>query len=449
VGTYPDDLDIGLELAGFNTQGHVGFNASGRLEVLAGLRKLPPPLGDSPRVDLAEADVLFDSDLDGAFAAARRAQDKARARGAKALLARGHLAAVTIQLQRGHHGEALAAATAAKALFVELGDRDGIASVLLAEGYIKMAHGEPTSADALYGEAERICRELGDGRNLIYALWMRPFSHYLRGELGPARAGLEELRALAHERGFRYWEAHAVFWLGDLALAEGDALAARRLVDEAMALAKTGGVVLTWRDDPWDLLVAEDRLDDAVRDLTAIVKRSEGAGKRLIADESSWILGRLLMFAGRPAAAETMGRAALDDLARLSEEHTAGMDAPVHSFLAWTLAAQGHAEAALAEAALAEAALPRAAQLVKRRIVIRFDIGRARSLAGDTARGRANLRAALDDATAIHDVFDALDIRLELAKLNGDRRALAELAAEARRHGFVRVARLAGEAAKP
>jgi hypothetical protein len=91
VHLFPDNLDYGLRLA--TVQRHI--NSDYALQTLASLRRLPPPIGSDPRIDLMNATVmnatvLIGHDLRSARLAAQQAIAKATAQGSTLMIARGH-----------------------------------------------------------------------------------------------------------------------------------------------------------------------------------------------------------------------------------------------------------------------------------------------------------------------------------------------------------------------
>jgi serine/threonine protein kinase len=431
---YPDDLEIGLEL--------VQFSDSGEESLLAALKKLPPPLGDSPRVDLAEAEIMRNRDVLVALAAARRAEEKARARGADGLLAAALIAEVDLDMDDGRSADARAAAAAARSLAVKLGDRELLARSLLLGGYTQMAAGHFAAAEPSFAQGLALARELGDGVLIMRALHFLGWDDMRRCRLARARAGYEEMVAIAHEVGSARWTAVAKFWLGDIALVAGDAIEARRFVDEALALFREQHIDIGFDYQPYDLMVAEDRLDEVVSERDARLQSIEKLRTRRI--ERNIASAEYSIPAGRSAEVEARLRTALDELPREDQEHRDIFEPWARANLAWALAAQGKAREATIEADAADAGLART-ESSEQRVDVRLAIARARTAIGDKDRARVAIQAALAEADGLGVVSFALEARLLLAQLDHDRKALAALADEAARRGFVRTARLARE----
>lgn len=163
---YPDNLEYGLSLATLLASHGEGEQAQ---RVLAGLRQLPEPLGQDPRIDLAEA-WMHESDLTWKLAAASRAAERARVLGARLLLA-----AARIQQGRAYRGlgkpeEALAAFEEAWRLREAAGETCDVAKALLHVAAIEHDRGALATAASHLESAAATFRHLGDTGQLIAAL---------------------------------------------------------------------------------------------------------------------------------------------------------------------------------------------------------------------------------------------------------------------------------------
>lgn len=156
---FPDDLDHGLRLAAaLAKKGEPGPAA----EVLARLRRLPPPRGDHPSLDLQEVALFEGSDAPRALAAARAAAGGGARRGSPLLVARGRREEGWMLFRLSRFDEALAALGEAEAIFRAAGDQAKVASVLANRATVLASRGSRQEARALYEEAVRICREIGN-----------------------------------------------------------------------------------------------------------------------------------------------------------------------------------------------------------------------------------------------------------------------------------------------
>src|SRR6185503_19718279 len=123
----PDDVEQGLGLA-------VALSSAGRgadaLSTLDALRRLPPPAGTDPRIDLEESRAAAVSgDLPRALHASQRAA-AGQARGARLLVAQARLAEADTQRRLGRQDLALRATEEAQQVFAAAGDTAGVARAL-------------------------------------------------------------------------------------------------------------------------------------------------------------------------------------------------------------------------------------------------------------------------------------------------------------------------------
>lgn len=163
---YPDNLEYGLSLATLLASHDEGDAAQ---RVLGSLRQLPEPLGQDPRIDLAEA-WMHESDLTWKLAAASRAAERARVLGARLLLA-----AARIQQGRAYRGlgkpeEALAAFEEAWRLREAADETSGVAKALLHVAAIERDRGALATAASHLEAAAATFRRIGDSGQLIAAL---------------------------------------------------------------------------------------------------------------------------------------------------------------------------------------------------------------------------------------------------------------------------------------
>ena len=129
----PDSLEFGLRLA---VAQRSGTRSQDALATLDALRALPPPARDDPRIDLEEAYAAGTlSQFGRARDAAARAAAKSRALGARLLQARA-------QVEEGWelwHSAAerwIARSEAARQIFTDAGDRNGVAKAMGNIAYI-------------------------------------------------------------------------------------------------------------------------------------------------------------------------------------------------------------------------------------------------------------------------------------------------------------------------
>lgn len=416
---------------------------------LADLRRLAPAGVSDPQVDLAEGwAARVAQDFEAQLAAGRRAVAKGRALGAPLIIAQGLVLESWAELTLDDlsaaeaacdEGQRIAADIGAHGLRVQhlglcgwvhanRGDPDGAAlrfeqaaDLARAIGYrqkeqsslaglasIEKSRGDLPEMGRLAERIVAISREIQDAEGEANGLYILGYAELHRGELKRARETLEAATTVSRRLGIASRVANAVETLADLEREEGDAAAARRHLTEAIGLrASLGRGTLTDRDR---LAVARLDLDSG--------RLAEGiAGSRQVA-----------------AAAE-----------RLQDHELEGM---ARTLLAQALATAGEAAAARAE-------LDRAGRLdesrwsVLERLQARLASARAARVLGDADAARAELRPLIDEAGRLGYRALALEGRLALAQAHADgpdRPAVAAVASEAERLGFVRIARNARSA---
>ncbi|MGZ3407709.1 MAG: protein kinase domain-containing protein, partial [Polyangia bacterium] len=155
---FPDNVDYGLALA--EAQRRAGHNDEA-LATLVRLRRLPPPDGGDPRIDVAEANVRSRTDKPAALAAAKRAVESARQRGAIGVEADAHVIECTVEAAAAHVEPAAAACQQAIRLFGEQGNKAGIARATVAMVALYQAARRPAERDRWEQQALALYRELG------------------------------------------------------------------------------------------------------------------------------------------------------------------------------------------------------------------------------------------------------------------------------------------------
>jgi eukaryotic-like serine/threonine-protein kinase len=221
---FPDNLDYGVRLVTALSSAGKGQDAMATVDEL---RKLPKPLADDPRVDLAEATAAGSlGDLKREEAAAVHAREKAKAQGARGLQAQARFTESEALNRLGEPERALAAAEQARQLWAAAGDRNGVAQALNNIGYADDDVGKYEDAKKAYTESLRTFHELGNRwdearllNNLGIILWRQ-------GERAGARRDYQESLAISRELGNLRMVSTtltdlAVLELGDGETAEG------------------------------------------------------------------------------------------------------------------------------------------------------------------------------------------------------------------------------------
>jgi tetratricopeptide (TPR) repeat protein len=239
---FPESLDHGLRLAAAQTSAGKGKDA---LETVKTLRKLPPPTNADPRLDLAEAAAAKAlTDFDRQRVAAAEAARKARALGARLVLAQARLQEGTAAFNLGEATAAVAACEEAGRIFTEAGDNGGLARTqnIVAISFAKQ--GDPQGARSRVEEALRSFRRIGDRRGTATQLanlgtllsgQEAPTAAEKRANLVAARKPLEEALAISREIGHRSGIARDLNNLAVTLFELGDLPGARRTFEEVVA----------------------------------------------------------------------------------------------------------------------------------------------------------------------------------------------------------------------
>jgi TolB-like protein len=302
---YPDELEYGIRVA--RLSGLLGRYDLAR-QTFAALRRLRPPQGQDPRIDMREAELL-DATAGDAASAAERVVKASAARGQRALEAEGHARAVFPLLELGRPAEALAHAEAMGRIFAELHDDDGVALEALAKASVRRHQGDLIEARALADRALATWRAQHARRRMPLAAWRFAELALDMGDLAEARKTLEE--------GIDTATSFAPAMVPILTALLGETLARQGLADEA-----------------------RKRLDEV------LVAGRLGASERAVAIA---LEGRAQLERGahQLAAAETSLRNAAAAWNRLG---AAAHEAAAQAELAWVQSAGGHAADAEATA---------------------------------------------------------------------------------------------------
>lgn len=304
---FPDNLDYGLLLASVQHS----LKHSDALQTLATLRRLPPPMRDDARIDMAEASTWINTDFNRAQEAAKRAIAKASAQGSHALVSRTLGILCQQGPSTGNIPQALSDCENALDGAIETQDVNGqalmrtdLASIYYEQGDLKEA--EKISRQALAG-----FRQVGNLSGAATALSNIAAMRLSLGDLTDARRLLEEsipdYQATEDKEGV----ALNLNNLGDLARQNGNlksadvfyaqALATAREIDDKNAIA----YILTGEGDVFldrgDLQAARKSYEDSLSLRTQ-------AGEKQLAAETQTALARLSIEEGHPADAEREAR---------------------------------------------------------------------------------------------------------------------------------------------
>jgi tetratricopeptide (TPR) repeat protein len=315
---YPDDLEHGLRLVRVLSSYGRGREAADALE---SLHRLPPPAGEDPRIDLAEAEVAeLLSDYPRSLAAARRALERSEALGARWLKARAGYQEGRAYWRLGEWDEAILAAQTAEALFEALGDREGLARALNLRANVAQNEGHAQEARALYEEALAHYRDIGQQAGVSRVLNNLAWVVYQEGEVEKARALYREAIAIARRVESLSDEARGLHNLALLSKQEGDFSGAQTLYNQSLDLARESGdrglesLVL---NNLARLLQERGALEEAVETFEQGLEIARQIGDVRGAASRSSNLGILLRQLGRPTEAAEHFRESIDIYRRL------------------------------------------------------------------------------------------------------------------------------------
>jgi DNA-binding winged helix-turn-helix (wHTH) protein/tetratricopeptide (TPR) repeat protein/TolB-like protein len=178
---YPDNVDYGLALANAQV---ADLKSGDALKTILHIHKL----GDEPRVDLAEANALEStSDFKGELTAARTAEKKALARGARLLAAAAQLKRVWALDNLGQFQEAYDAALQARRTYADYGDRGGEAAALKNMADVQGDWSKYADALQSYEKALYVFREIGHEERVALTLNNMAYVYNGTGDLATAQ----------------------------------------------------------------------------------------------------------------------------------------------------------------------------------------------------------------------------------------------------------------------
>lgn len=236
---HPDDLEHGLRLA---TSLYSGGRGADALDTLAELRKLPPPSGQDPRIDLTEARARFRlSDQEGAVRAARIAEAKGRASGERLMVGQALVVAGQALTVLGRPAEAVRAFEEARGIYRAEGDDRGLASALANHGILLYLQGDLAGAEKLHLQTLDLVRKVGNLTGIAAQLGNLGLLHQKKGDLPRALSYLERARAEVVAIQDPFLESRVLSSIASVLLSQGELAAARSRAEGALALGRKIG----------------------------------------------------------------------------------------------------------------------------------------------------------------------------------------------------------------
>jgi tetratricopeptide (TPR) repeat protein len=490
---FPDNLEYGLRLAAVQESAGNGKQA---LDTLGTLRKLPPPAGSDPRIDVTEAvTARLQRQSQRGVDAAQRAAKTALALGATQVLARARFEEGSNLQNIGKWDEAVAALSEAEKLFRQVGDRRGVAASVNNRGLVMAQRGKLDETEKTWSEALAIYRSIGNKSGEALLVGNLGNVEYVRGNVIGARRRWEQTLPIYREINEPEGEARMLNNIASVVGELGDIAGARGLFEQSLAiyrrigqksgmLSTAGNIARSWHEEG-DLAAAERSYKEVLAlwketgDKEAAAPFIEKYGDLLLekgdvtgarqaytealglwqamkaggqADSVQLALLALDLDAGKAKEAESPVRQLLDAAVK---QKSSAREANARLLLARIAVAQGRVADAKREA---EQARTLTAKNEDRSVRLRQEIECARvlGLLGDTDRNLATqaLRHARLEAERMGAVPLALEARVTLGEIEvktspaATKARLRELQKEAELKGFKAIAQRAAAAAK-
>jgi DNA-binding winged helix-turn-helix (wHTH) protein/tetratricopeptide (TPR) repeat protein/TolB-like protein len=314
---FPDSLDYGLALADAQVNSGRGRDA---MQTLTALQKLPPPIGDDARIDLAEAlaaESLGDFKTD--LACTVRAADKARSLGASLLLAEARNDQAWALANLGRAEEAAVADREAERIFDKAGDKRGLARSINYDGILMENQGNAVGAKKRYEEALTIYREIGYKLGVAAELDDLGDVLFSLGHLDGSRRNYQEAMAIYREVDHENGVCLTKGALGSVLLALGDDNGSIRISQEAVDIctrlgdrSKVGIALLSLGR----ALRLQGKTSEAREKESEAVSAFEEIGDKQSAERARLMLAELLLDDGKLEEARLSANTAADEFVK-------------------------------------------------------------------------------------------------------------------------------------
>lgn len=373
---YPDNLDYGLELARAQVSAERGQQA---LESVDALRKLPHPLSDDPRIDLAQADAelavsdfaaqrhsaeqaltkaeklnapQFEAealwlqsvalhhlgDNQKAMQACSRGADAAKQFGNQRLQARFLTCLGNIQSDSGNYDEAIRNKQEALRLVTEAGAKRDMSGALANIANMLYAHtGDLDLARKYYEQASQVSAEIGDKQGLALAQINLANLLSTLGSYGESRKTFESAERTYYEIKDPVDAAAAGAGIAQDLFIQGELATAEAKIQEALKTVRTFQSKSDIASDLvllGDILTAEDRLPEAADAYAESLKLFGELGESGSLATTKLSLAALQLEKGETEKSETLDREAV---AEFQNEKDADNEALAESMLAGIL----------------------------------------------------------------------------------------------------------------
>jgi tetratricopeptide (TPR) repeat protein len=233
-GFFPDNLEYGLLLAQAQYRGGKGKEAQSTIE---SLRRLPPPDGNDPRIDLAASQAWrFLGDFKQSADFADAAAQKARAIGAKLILARALYQQGFARENLGDPNGAMADAAEGGQIYESVGDRFGMASTLEVAGQVLLDHGDLPAALAKFKDELQAARDIGARRAEASAMNNMGLVLEQQGDAKEALAMFQRELPIFREVSDKDNYVQGVVNIATVMQGDGDLTGAKKNFEEALSL---------------------------------------------------------------------------------------------------------------------------------------------------------------------------------------------------------------------
>lgn len=322
-GFFSDNLDYGVHLATTQTSAGDGKSA---LQTIATLRKLPAPLREDPRIDLAEALAAASrSDFALAQAAASHAIAGGEAKGTRSLIAQARLLQGRALWKLGSLVQAAESFKEAKRLFDIRGDRWGAANAMTNLGVVLGDQGDLAGAKNLYSESLATYRQIGNRKGTAAALTSLAILFRKQGESKEAMKTYREALQIYREIGDQDSAALTLNNLANLLGEQGKLTEAKKIYEEALGIFRelaNKNAVATVLGNLGDVMVEEGDLTQARKEYEQSLAVFRETGNRSSVASRLALLGDLKLIEGDLASARQRHLEALAIREQLGEKGT-------------------------------------------------------------------------------------------------------------------------------
>lgn len=235
-GFFPDNLEYGILLAKAETSAGQGKEA---LTTIDSLRRLPPPVGLDPRIDLTAAETSKSlGDFGKQLAFATKAGAIATSNGSRLLQARALYLQSSALQSMGKSKDAMAVEEKARDIYATTEDRKGLASALEVKAGLLADQGDLPAAIDAYRQGLSIVREIGNKKGEASALNNLALVYSQQGNQMNVERSYKEAFALFQEIDDKKNESLTLVNIGGVLKDRGDLGEARKTYEQALGISR-------------------------------------------------------------------------------------------------------------------------------------------------------------------------------------------------------------------